>query len=519
MLIFKDNSNNNRPNKTNNKKTNNKQQIIMSKLDTIQEDNELNNMRKEELIDTISSQITASTSLSISTNISNNQSILTTDNDIKPLNNNNNKNKCCSTFWCDLFNLKIKGFLTSFIQLIINFRYTLLIIIMSIECILISIFTHYLVIYTQNVYQMSSSFSSILVGGVIVPAAIFGAIAGGFIVRRYDLFIEGCTRLIMLSSTLVVAGICVLLFIKCDATISFGIDSSSQTIITNNSCNLNCNCSSTDYNPVCGTDKKTYVSPCVAGCMSGNLTSFFGCNCVNNNNNVNKIINMSSPDATSGSCPRDCSIKLIIFLTILFLVVAAESLCLTPITMLLLKLLDKPLQPFALGILRMANILIAFIPAPIILSSVIDRTCVLWNTSIDCLDSKGSCLEYDDNYLHYILFGSSLAIKVISSFLLVIFSIYIHKSYVLKRRYQNSVTLNHDLTSILTSRQKYAVDGIVTEIEDDNEIKSNSRFKRKVNENTVILKNIIKHDEDNFTSFDRSETPDFYLKNLQNNKV
>jgi len=200
MLIFKDNSNNNRPNKTNNKKTNNKQQIIMSKLDTIQEDNELNNMRKEELIDTISSQITASTSLSISTNNSNNQSILTTDNDIKPLNNNNNKNKCCSTFWCDLFNLKIKGFLTSFIQLIINFRYTLLIIIMSIECILISIFTHYLVIYTQNVYQMSSSFSSILVGGVIVPAAIFGAIAGGFIVRRYDLFIEGCTRLIMLSS-------------------------------------------------------------------------------------------------------------------------------------------------------------------------------------------------------------------------------------------------------------------------------------------------------------------------------
>ena len=66
MLIFKDNSNNNRPNKTNNKKTNNKKQIIMSKLDTIQEDNELNNMRKGELIDTISSQITASTSLSIS---------------------------------------------------------------------------------------------------------------------------------------------------------------------------------------------------------------------------------------------------------------------------------------------------------------------------------------------------------------------------------------------------------------------------------------------------------------------
>jgi len=49
---------------------------------------------------------------------------------------------------------------------------------------------------------------------------------------------------------------------------------------------------------------------------------------------------------------------LAIFLAILFIVVATESLCVTPSTMLILKLIDKPLQPLALGLNKCVNILI-----------------------------------------------------------------------------------------------------------------------------------------------------------------
>lgn len=99
---------------------------------------------------------------------------------------------------------------------------------MSVECVLIAGFTNYMVLYTQHVYQVSSSKSSILVGGVIVPSAILGSILGGVIVRKFNLYIEGCTRLIIASSTIVVAGIFVLLFIKCENVPSSGIDLATQ---------------------------------------------------------------------------------------------------------------------------------------------------------------------------------------------------------------------------------------------------------------------------------------------------
>jgi len=62
--------------------------------------------------------------------------------------------------------------------------------------------------------------------------------------------------------------------------------------------------------------------------------------------------------AKEGKCSKNCNFKLAIFLAILFIVVATESLCVTPSTMLILKLIDKPLQPLALGLNKCVNILI-----------------------------------------------------------------------------------------------------------------------------------------------------------------
>ncbi len=71
--------------------------------------------------------------------------------------------------------LKLQGFLKSFLKLIMNLRYTLIVIIMSLECIIVSIFTHYMILYSQQIYKLPNSRASILVGGIIVPAAIIGA--------------------------------------------------------------------------------------------------------------------------------------------------------------------------------------------------------------------------------------------------------------------------------------------------------------------------------------------------------
>ena len=188
---------------------------------------------------------------------------------IVPKSKTTKRKRTCSAYFRDKFahtKLKLKGLFKSFFKLILNLRYTLLIIILSIECILVAGFVHYMILYSQNIYQISSSRSSILVGGVIVPSAIIGAILGGIIVRKFDLGIEGCTRLIIASSIVVIGGIFVLLFVKCDGQSSVGIDLASQTFNkTFVGCNKDCNCQSTYY-PTCGIDKVTYISPCYAGC-------------------------------------------------------------------------------------------------------------------------------------------------------------------------------------------------------------------------------------------------------------
>jgi hypothetical protein len=218
-------------------------------------------------------------------------------------------------------------------------------------------------------------------------------------------------------------------------------------------------------------------------------------------------MNSTTKMATPGECSRNCGTKLIIFLIVLFLVIATEALCLTPATILLLKLIDKPLQPFGLGVMRCTNILLAYIPAPIVISQAIDTTCVLWNEQ--CQGDKGTCLEYDTSKFHFILFGISAGIKIISCILLIIFSMYIHKTFILKRRFRDKAILNHDITSVLTPKQKYRIDSIVASSDSLRNLDENDALNRKKTamHYGIVLK---RHEsfEQKFTDLERSKSPE-----------
>lgn len=66
-------------------------------------------------------------------------------------------------------------------------------------------------------------------------------------------------------------------------------------------------------------------------------------------------------------------------------------------------------------------------------------------------------MEYNSTNFHMVVFGAAGAVKIASCILLVIFAAYVHKNYILKRKYQNQVNLRHDKSSMLTSRQKYMI--------------------------------------------------------------
>ena len=63
------------------------------------------------------------------------------------------------------FRWKITGFFKTLLNLLFNLRYSLLVLIISVECILIASFTSYMILYSQHIYQLTSSNASTLVGG------------------------------------------------------------------------------------------------------------------------------------------------------------------------------------------------------------------------------------------------------------------------------------------------------------------------------------------------------------------
>ncbi len=122
-----------------------------------------------------------------------------------------------------------KDFFKSLLELIKKVEYTLLVLVMSVECILVAGFSNFMVKFNEQIYQVSPSKSSVLTGGVVVPSAIVGAILGGFLVKKFDWHIKGCIRLILVGSTVVIVGIVIALFIQCNGTPSIGINTNTQT--------------------------------------------------------------------------------------------------------------------------------------------------------------------------------------------------------------------------------------------------------------------------------------------------
>jgi hypothetical protein len=110
-----------------------------------------------------------------------------------------------------------------------------------------------------------------------------------------------------------------------------------------------------------------------------------------------------------------------------------------PATILVLKLVDQSLQSFALGLMKCLNVLLAYIPAPIVFSKLIDNTCVLWN--YDCNDDQGTCLENDIDSFHTTFLAVALGVKTFGFILLIITFIYIHKRKIFKPFYSKNISL------------------------------------------------------------------------------
>ncbi|XP_070686219.1 solute carrier organic anion transporter family member 1C1-like [Pempheris klunzingeri] len=277
--------------------------------------------------------------------------------------------------------------------------------------------------YIEQHYGQSASKANFLMGMINIPAVALGMFSGGVVMKKYKLGIMGAAKFAFGTSLL---GFFLSLFffaMGCEnskvagVTVSYtGVEGlSNQEWSLFSDCNSGCLCSKKEWDPVCGENGITYVSPCLAGCTSstgsGRNTVFDNCRCV--------ALVDSQPGnltATLGQCPRrdSCDEIFPYFLALSVLSSFIISLGGTPGLMLLVRCIKPELKSLALGIHTLATRTLAGIPAPIYFGAIIDTTCLKWGYKM--CGGRGACRIYNTSAYRIVYLGLTLVLRTVSFF-------------------------------------------------------------------------------------------------------
>lgn len=276
--------------------------------------------------------------------------------------------------------------------------------------------------YIEQHFRQSASKANFLMGMINIPAVALGMFSGGLLMKRLKLNIMGAAK--FACGTSLIGYILSLFFfaMSCEnakvagVTLPYnkvdGISYDTHSVFT--ACNSDCACSGSDWDPVCGENDVTYVSPCLAGCTSsagsGKNTVFSNCSCVGVAGNFT---------ARTGQCSHkdECDRIFPYFLALSVITSFIISLGGTPGYMLLIRCIKPQLKSLALGFHTLATRTLAGIPAPIYFGAIIDTTCLKWGQK-KC-GGRGACRIYNTTAYRIAYLGLTLSLRTIS-FLLCI---------------------------------------------------------------------------------------------------
>ncbi|KAL1424678.1 hypothetical protein MTO96_019968 [Rhipicephalus appendiculatus] len=249
-----------------------------------------------------------------------------------------------------------------------------------------------------------------------------GTVLGGYAITRFNLksptIVRYCTILALVPWFTMFA------FLKsCPSRQSAVINATSTDGVPKlvfadleRSCNAHCNCSGVDYNPSCGSDNLTYYSPCIAGCAEvrryKKTKLYTQCTCVNgptlhmtvdeNNGTVYDYMAKRDP------CDADCGLVFIyaggIFISLFF-----TFLLVVPALTAMLRSLEEDIKSTGIGVNYVLMRIFGTIPGPIVFGHLIDRSCILWQST--CSGGTGACAIYENSAMGVNLFRVMIVVK------------------------------------------------------------------------------------------------------------
>uniref|UniRef100_A0A3Q3W026 Solute carrier organic anion transporter family member n=1 Tax=Mola mola TaxID=94237 RepID=A0A3Q3W026_MOLML len=249
--------------------------------------------------------------------------------------------------------------------------------------------------YMEQQFGTTASRANFLIGLLNLPAVAVGIFLGGLLMKRYKLSLVAGAQLSFTTSFIAYLIMLLQFSTKCENIPVAGLTVSyngTQSVSYNNEmlfseCNRDCLCSAEEWDPVCSDNGITYISPCMAGCLSstgyGKSTVFHNCSCVSTS-----FPEGSSTSVRLGQCPhaKDCSRSFTSYMAVSVLSSFIHALGATPGYMVIVR---KYL---------VYTLSVGGIPAPVYFGALIDSTCLKW--SIKKCGGRGACRIYDSYTFH-----------------------------------------------------------------------------------------------------------------------
>uniref|UniRef100_A0A671QUG0 Solute carrier organic anion transporter family member n=1 Tax=Sinocyclocheilus anshuiensis TaxID=1608454 RepID=A0A671QUG0_9TELE len=301
--------------------------------------------------------------------------------------------------------------------------------------------------YLEQQFGQSTSKTNFLIGVTSIPPVALGMFLSGWIMKRFKLGLLGSARLIRCINLIASWNINtfyplnVSIFqtcniINCLCGRSIEVQDISRDLLT--SCNADCGCPDFLWDPVCGQNGVTYISPCHADCYSTRGTrqnmTFHGCTCIQSWG-----LTSGNSSAVLGQCSREssCTKMFYIYLALQSLAFFVYCLGTVPFFLISLRIVDPVLKSLSVGILLLVLRVFGGIPAPICFGALIDSTCLKWGQN-KC-GGRGAWSMYDIETFRYLFLGLVSSLRAFSYTLLWIFTTQI------KRKVQNDKQMSKNI--------------------------------------------------------------------------
>lgn len=256
--------------------------------------------------------------------------------------------------------------------------------------------------FIEKQFTKTASFSNMVIGALNIPAATMGILLGGAVMKRKNLSIKAMAQMCAIAVLLGILFAIPLLFLGCPTQHIAGVYPLRQQEPLE--CSLKCACDAEAFDPVCGSNRVEYRSPCHAGCTMRVLDNagktekhqnYSGCSCITG-------LNKTQDHAAHGTCGSRCAHLFIPFLITSTVTCFVLPISQTPSFMIVLRTVRPEDKSFAVGVEYMLFRVLAFLPAPVIYGSAIDSACILWGKKCK---SKTSCLYYNLDMLRHRYLG------------------------------------------------------------------------------------------------------------------